>query len=268
MENIPNINHLTESKYVTVNDEDIPHIKKGIKLPKSNFQWSTANDYFKFKLQSNQPITSQDLNTSKKLLNDIIYDYFADTCSSPENSLVKNYKDCTIKDLKKAPKTLKSTTTDADEIKYVSHILRAKLRVSESNADTNHGNDESLNHDKCIRNNFWGYVKKVLNKKDSVLPSFDMKHCITYFTKSLAAFHPNKLFNIPSWIPLLSDPVIQFDLDPPSYQQVTSIIGKMKPSGSPCPLNQPSIICFKRCPFLRSYLTDLIRAVWQFGIIP
>ena len=42
----------------------------------------------------------------------------------------------------------------------------------------------------------------------------------------------------------------------------------MKASGSPCPLDQLSIICFKRCPFLRSYLTDLIRAVRLSGTIP
>ena len=39
-------------------------------------------------------------------------------------------------------------------------------------------------------------------------------------------------------------------------------------SGSPCRLDQVSIICFKRCPFLRSYLTDLIHAVWSSGSIP
>ena len=77
-----------------------------------------------------------------------------------------------------------------------------------------------------------------------------------------------KLFSIPSWIPVLPDPQFQFDLDPPSYQQVTNIIRRMKASGSPCPLDQLSIICFKRCPFLRSYLTDLIRAVWLSGSIP
>ena len=42
----------------------------------------------------------------------------------------------------------------------------------------------------------------------------------------------------------------------------------MKTSGSPCPLDQLSIICFKRCPFLRSYLTELVRAVWLSGTIP
>ena len=37
----------------------------------------------------------------------------------------------------------------------------------------------------------------------------------------------------------------------------------MKSSGSPCPLDQLSIICFKRCPYLRSYLTELIHETWH-----
>jgi len=88
-----------------------------------------------------------------------------------------------------------------------------------------------------------------------------MTECIVHFTKTFAAIQPNKLFQIPSWIPKLSDPQEQFDLDPPSYQQVTAVIRKMKASGSPCPLDQISIISFKRCPYLRTYLTELLRAV-------
>ena len=118
------------------------------------------------------------------------------------------------------------------------------------------------------KKNFWGYVKNILNRNDSTLPSFSVKQCLDYFTKTLAVVHPNKLFHIPRWIPKLSDPIVQFDLEPPTYHQVTNIIRKMKASGSPCPLDQVSIICFKRCPFLRSYLTDLIHAVWSSGSIP
>ena len=95
-----------------------------------------------------------------------------------------------------------------------------------------------------------------------------MTECAVYFTKTLAEVHLGKLFHIPSWIPRLSDPQVEFDLDPPSYQQVTAAIRKMKASGSPCPLDQTSIICFKRCPYLRTYLTELIRAVWLSGSIP
>ena len=42
----------------------------------------------------------------------------------------------------------------------------------------------------------------------------------------------------------------------------------MKPSGSPCPLDQISIIRFKRCPYLRSYLTEIIHAAWSCGAVP
>jgi hypothetical protein len=255
-ENIPEMDQFIQNEASTSNNQNISDLNKGIKLPKSTLQWSTANDYFKFALQSNQPITSQDLDSNIKLLNNIVYEYFAknfgQTDSTPDNSLVNKYKDYTVKDLKKALKTLKSTISEPDEIKYVSHILRAKLRPnnnnnqsSESGLDDSHSNSQTRNHDKYIQKSFRGYIKNVLNRKDIVLPSFNMTQCFSYFTKTLAAIHPNKLFTIPSWIPALSDPEVQFDLDPPSYQQVTNIIRRMKASGFPCPLDQLSIICFK-----------------------
>ena len=42
----------------------------------------------------------------------------------------------------------------------------------------------------------------------------------------------------------------------------------MKTSGSPCPLDKISIISFKRCPYLRSFLTYIIRVIWDSGHIP
>ena len=41
----------------------------------------------------------------------------------------------------------------------------------------------------------------------------------------------------------------------------------MKASGSPCPLDQLSIISFKRCSYLRTYITELICAVWLSGVV-
>ena len=55
------------------------------------------------------------------------------------------------------------------------------------------------------------------------------------------------VFTIPSWMPMLKETNITFNLSPPSYQEITRIIKRMKSSGSPCPLDQVSIICFKRC---------------------
>ena len=69
-------------------------------------------------------------------------------------------------------------------------------------------------------------------------------------------------------LPALPPPSIHFTCEPPSYEKVTKIIRKMKASGSPCPLDQISIICFKRCPFLRTVITRLLRTIWRSGSIP
>ena len=42
----------------------------------------------------------------------------------------------------------------------------------------------------------------------------------------------------------------------------------MRTSGSPCPLDRISIISFKRCPYLRSYLTSIICVTWESDHIP
>jgi len=208
IENMPEMDESSENEAPSEYGQEFPNLRKGIKLPKSDLQWSTANDYFKFALSSNQPITAQSLNANIKVLNNTVYEYFAQNFgfsnSFPNNSLVNKYKNYSIKDLKKALKTLKSTISEPEEIKYVSHTLRLKLRAnnqsSESDANISHSNSQTLNHDENIGRNFWGYVKDVLNKKESVLPSLNMTQCFSYFAKTLAAISPQKIFTISSWI--------------------------------------------------------------------
>ena len=83
--------------------------------------------------------------------------------------MVDKYKDYTVKDLKKDLKSLKSTNDKSDEIKYVSHILLAKLRSNNNNQsselcrDNSHNDNQTLNHDRYIEKNFWGYLKNILN---------------------------------------------------------------------------------------------------------
>ena len=265
----------TNDNPTTLFNSEIPVLKKGIRLPKSDSEWATANEFFKFCLQ---PITPQDLNGNIQQLNQTVYQYFSEhfglNNNTADTSLVNKYKDNGIKELKRNLKSLKSSNNNPNEIKYVSHLLREKLKSpSNNNSQCDSRLDEcdtphNIDHDKYIQKNFWSYVKNILNNNDSVLPSFNLNQCLEYLTKTLTAIYPNKLSHIPSWIPKLADPVIQFDLQPPTYRQVTNIIRRMKASGCPCPFDQISIICFKRCPFLRSYLTDLIQAVWSSGSIP
>ena len=145
--------------------------------------------------------------------------------------------------------------------------MRDRLRNNSNDAD-DLNDSESFNHNKYLERSFWGYVKNIINRKDAVLPSFNMTDFLSYFSKSLVKMNPNKLFVIPSWIPKLSDPEVQFNFDPPTYQQITNVMRKMKSSGSPCPLDQLSIISFKHCPYLRTYLTELIHDIWLSGTVP
>ena len=258
-------------------DEEMTHIsseifilKRGIKLPKSAQEWSTANEYFKAAF-SNQPIIASDIDSNIKTMSNIIYAYFVDrhgyVDSFPDrsNSILQKYCNASIKDLKKRLKQLKLNKGDVDEIRLVSRYLRIKLNKKTDNTTFS---SEAIDHDKYFDRNYWKYVKKVLNKTTAILPSFNKEVCFAFFSRSFSALRPNKCFAIPSWIPKFANPNVPFNLTPPTYHQITNIIRKMKASGSPCPLDQISIICFKRCPYLRSYLTDVIRNVWISGIVP
>ena len=244
-------------------------MKNGVKLPKSTHQWSIANDFFKAAFL-NRPISSAGLNDVIKEFNVVIYNYFKDTCGSVDSNYNTNlsakYKDKSAKDLKRILKVLKRSGDDIEEIKFVSRKLRLTLR--NGNIGDVKTTNINFDHDSLISKSFWGYVKRFLTSKDKKLPSFTEADCISFFRNVFTSMNPNKIFRIPSWIPLFAPPQIPFNLDPPSYQQVTNVIRNMKASGSPCPLDQISVIAFKRCPYLRTYLTDIIRSVWSSGEVP
>ena len=88
------------------------------------------------------------------------------------------------------------------------------------------------------------------------------------FQNSFKCVNLTKTFQIPSWIPSFPPPEEKLASNPPTYAEIIQIIKIMKASGSPCPLDQISIICCKRCPYLRSYLTAIIAEIWKKKVIP
>ena len=99
-------------------------------------------------------------------------------------------------------------------------------------------------------------------------PAFNLTRCTDYFENVWKCVCPRLTFNIPEWIPNLLAPKYEFETTPPTYAQITSIVRKMKSKGSACPLDQLSIIPFKKSAYLRSYLTEIINEVWKSGRIP
>ena len=149
------------------------------------------------------------------------------------------------------------------EIKYVARLIRGRLANPKST-----GTSTYTDHDKSINKSFWGYVKRTMQNKPSLLPSFSLDSCNKYFLSLVSAKAPNRSFPMPSWIPSSAAPVHPFNLQPPSYQKITSVIQRMKASSSPSPLDRNSIICFKHCPYLRSVLLELIKNILSSGCIP
>ena len=105
-----------------------------------------------------------------------------------------------------------------------------------------------IDHNLELKNYFWNYVIHYLEKATNVLPTFDKAICYEFFKKSFKCVSPTKKFRIPSRIPSFPSYEKTIDSNPPTYSEITQIIKIMKTNGSPCSLDQISIICYKRCP--------------------
>ena len=77
--------HLLTDMQSFDSQENFPDLKKGIKLPKSPLQWSTANNFFKLTF-SNYPTTPQDLNNNINTMTTVIYKYFCNNFGSIDNN--------------------------------------------------------------------------------------------------------------------------------------------------------------------------------------
>ena len=126
----------------------------------------------------------------------------------------------------------------------------------------------SIDHGLELKNNFWSYVKHYLEKPAKVLPTFNKTTFYKFFKKSFECTNLTKKFRILSWIPFFQTPEKKFDSNPPTYAEISQIVKRMKTSGSPCRLDQISIMCYKRCPHLRSYLTAIIAEISKKKVIP
>jgi hypothetical protein len=129
-------------------------------------------------------------------------------------------------------------------------------------------NLDNKNHDCNIKENFWKYCKRHLDiGKENIKPDFGEKECFDYFKKTCQMLK-NSCINFPSWFKELHEPTKNFNLEAPSYREITKVINKIKANGSPCPNDQVSIIVLKKCPILRTALHRIIRHCWENNNFP
>ena len=150
---------------------------------------------------------------------------------------------------------MKLNNSSINIIKYVAKKIRSRINKNLINITVATGSDVEISR------NFLGYAKKVLRSGTSVFSSFNAVQGTTYFTNALKCVNHMKVFTIPSWIPQLKEPKIPFNLSPLTSQEITRIIKCMKSSGSLCLLDQMSISCFKRCPYLSLFILNICAEV-------
>lgn len=245
--------------------DESPAAKQGICLPKSSEDWALANAYFHANLPHVE--RNSDLHDIVTRFNDIVYNYFLTnfgTKGAPkatDNHLKEKYAGYKKGQLKMQLKHLKASNASTEEIRLVSKLYRSTLKRQEDPVT-------SIDHDAAVKKNFWSYCKTFIDRKIKIKPCFDKDACFAYFKQYFSCPNPSKIFRIPAWIKPLAAPQQKFNITAPSYKEISKIINKMKAASSPCPLDQISIICFKRCPFLVSYMTVLLEEVWSRKIVP
>ena len=247
-------------------------LKQGIKLPKSESEWKTANSFFYANLPIEDMNTDGDFNDIATNFGRTVYDYFKNEYGivreDEVNDFEVKYRNHTKNQLKQTLRKLKSdkTAENTSETRYVSKLLRSRIQNNQSKANESSSLD-GIDHDSKIKNHFWKYVKLIFEKPAMVFPQFDKDACYQFFKNCFSRSKINR-FNIPAWMPQYNNPKKSFNLQPPSYRDISKIISKMKAGAAACPSDQVSVLTLKKCPYLRTYLTCLIQKLWKGQNIP
>jgi Reverse transcriptase (RNA-dependent DNA polymerase)/zinc-binding in reverse transcriptase len=249
-------------------------VKPGLKLPKTNDQWTEANLYFKIRFASYLSKQIVDLNSEVSNIQDEVYNYFATTwgtrLAADDSDFIVKYKDRSTGSLQKSLKLLKKYSNvrndNLSEIKYVSALIRSKLCTTMRN---NHGISCDSSLARNLNSRFWKTCTNLFNAVDKVLPSFDVSTCYSYFVNIATQLDKFRSFAMPSWIPKLPCPTSSIDCDTcPTYAQVATAINRCKSNASACPFDQLSVIILKRCPILRTMLHHIITSCWAQRTVP
>ena len=184
VQTLENENDLDISELDQRNLEDC-FVKQGVKLPRTPQQLLNANNFFKAAFPNNS-ITAASLNHVVCNMNNILYRYYKENYGcvndSSTSAFVSKYKDASVRELKKRLKQLKLACVDISEIKYVSRLLQRKMCKPGSLAQDMNAHCIS-DHDEYIDKKFWGYLKNILAKGGTLLPSFDKERCTEFFLK-------------------------------------------------------------------------------------
>ncbi|CAB4007076.1 Hypothetical predicted protein [Paramuricea clavata] len=123
-------------------------------------------------------------------------------------------------------------------------------------------------YSQALNENFWKFCKNEFENTEELEPNLSEQSCFDYFKNLFKEKSKSRLFNWPSWLSSFPSASKDFDLECPTYREISKIIRKMKSRGSACPFDQIIIISFQRCPILRTHLWRIICKCWNEENIP
>jgi hypothetical protein len=174
-----------------------------------------------------------------------------------------------IRILRRELKLLKSTQAPTDRIQRISKHLRKNLSELAKTKVNKRPEGETKSNNINYKKNPWSFMNSY-KSEDQQVPTFDNYTCEKYFKDILKEKNPHRVFDTPKWMPEIPPPNISFPHSsvPPTYQDITNIVRKMRAKSSPCPFDGLSIIIFQKCPILRTHLARLLSACWMKSHFP
>ena len=142
-------------------------MKQGVKLPTSESQWKSANDFFRAALPFSS-INGDSLGNNIKRFHETIYTFFKENFgtvdkNNVDDDLKRKYKSHKKSELKKALKTLKNLSAPGAEIKFLSRLLRKRLASDSFNVSEN-ASVYATDHDARVKKNQWSYAKEFIER--------------------------------------------------------------------------------------------------------
>ena len=227
----------------------------GVKLPKTNDQWEQANLYF----QQHLPYSNveQTINLVESTLYEYFHTNFGAVPKHQYDELTEKYQNMSNRKLKKCLNEEKQKHPVYEkEIRFISKLLRSKFNKKPSF-------HQQPDHNVKYADNLWKYCKEHLTKEERTKPTFSENECYTYFKNKTANKHTHNCFDIPPWMETLTQPTVNFNLEAPTYADVTKVVNYMRSKALPCPHDQICVIVLKRCPIVRTMLWKIINHYWK-----
>ena len=114
----------------------------------------------------------------------------------------------------------------------------------------------------------WKYAKELFNPPSAGQPTFSTETAADYFSKLYCDKSRSEVYQaLPGWVRPPKPTKLQFNLQPPTLEQLQDAVKKKRNKNAPG-INSIPFLVYKKCPKLLEYLLQIFERVWTSGKIP